>query len=239
MFDWHEMYTRDECYGVPFLSILESSSEDGVGRCYVEEVFIHPTAEVAPHAHIGIGTRIWNQVQVRAGAYIGAGCSIGKNVYIDFDVVIGNHVKIQNNVSVYHGVTVEDGVFIGPHVCFTNDLVPRAITPEGLVKGQNDWTVGLILVRCGASIGGSSIILPNVTIGTFAMVGAGSVVTRSVPEHGLVYGNPARLHGYVCHCGRRLTDIVRRVQTVTGLCTVCEQEVVLVGGEAAVSAREA
>src|SRR5713226_8567534 len=179
----------------------------GVWRCEVENVFIHPTAEVASDAQIGSGTRIWNSAQVRTGARIGAECNFGKNVYIDAGVVIGDRVKIQNNVSVYHGVTIEDGVFIGPHVCFTNDVLPRAITPQGAVKGQDDWVVGPTLVRSGASIGAGSIILPNVTIGRFAMIGAGSVVTRSVPEYALVYGNPARQHGYVCACGRRFDNV--------------------------------
>lgn len=197
----------------------------------MESVFIHPTAEVAASAQIGRGTCLWNQVQVRNGARIGAECNLGKNVYIDFGVVIGDRVKIQNNVSVYHGVTIEDGVFIGPHVCFTNDLNPRAITPDGKVKGQEDWVVGAILIRCGASIGAGSIILPNVTIGSFALVGAGSVVTRSVPDHALVYGNPARIHGYVCRCGGRLVNVMQTSTTLRGFCIACQQEVVLAGDE--------
>jgi UDP-2-acetamido-3-amino-2,3-dideoxy-glucuronate N-acetyltransferase len=169
--------------------------------------FIHPTAEVSNQATVGEGTRIWSHAQVREGAVIGAECNIGKNVYIDFGVSIGSMVKIQNNASVYHGVTVEDGVFIGPHVCFCNDMLPRAITPDGRMKGNDDWEVGPTLVRYGASVGAGSVILPNVTIGSFALIGAGSVVTRSVPDHGLVYGNPARLHGYVCACGRLLEGV--------------------------------
>ncbi len=116
----------------------------------MERVFIHPTAEVASDARIGAGTHIWHLVQVRSGAQIGTECNIGKNVYIDVSVVIGDRVKIQNNVSVYHGVTVEDGVFIGPHVCFTNDVLPRAITPQGMVKGQDDWVVTPTRVCSGA-----------------------------------------------------------------------------------------
>ena len=95
------------------------------------DVRIHPTAEVSPEAVIGPGTSIWNQAQVRERARIGAGCIIGKNAYVDFDVVLGDRVKVQNNVSLFHGVTVEDGVFVGPHVCFTNDRVPRAIVRRG------------------------------------------------------------------------------------------------------------
>jgi len=187
----------------------------------VEQVFIHPTAEVSPHAVVGAGTSLWNQVQVRAGARIGSDCNIGKNVYVDADVTIGSHVKIQNNVSVFHGVTIEDGVFVGPHVCFTNDMQPRAITPEGAVKGQEDWQVGTTFVRYGASIGAGSIILPNSTIGRFAMIGAGSVVTRPVPDYALVYGNPARQHGYVCRCGQRLADVEQQSDALVGYCSAC------------------
>jgi acetyltransferase-like isoleucine patch superfamily enzyme len=165
---------------------------------------IHPTADVSPHAIIGAGTRIWHQAQVRERARIGQNCIVGKGAYIDFDVAIGDNVKIQNGVFVYHGVTIEDGVFIGPRVCFANDMYPRAITPEGQLKTDADWEVGRTLVRFGASLGAGAIVLPNVTIGRFAMVGAGALVTRDVPDHGLVLGSPARLAGYVCRCGRRL-----------------------------------
>jgi len=171
-----------------------------------EDVRIHPTAEVSPRAQIGEGTRIWSQAQVREGARIGRGCIIGKGVYIGLDVVIGDRVKIQNNASIYHGVAIEDGVFIGPHVCLTNDKLPRAITPDGQLKRDADWEVGPILIRYGASIGAGAIILPGVTVGRFALVGAGSVVTRDVVAHGLVVGNPAGLVGFACACGHRLLE---------------------------------
>ncbi len=170
-------------------------------------VRIHPTAEVSPDASIGPGTSIWNQAQVREGARIGGGCVIGKNAYIDADVVIGANVKIGNNVSVFHGVTVEDGVFIGPHVCFTNDKLPRAINPDGSLKGADDWEVSPILVRYGAALGANSTILPGVTVGRWAMVGSGAVVTRDVADHDLVAGNPARRLGSVCECGQPLRDV--------------------------------
>jgi UDP-2-acetamido-3-amino-2,3-dideoxy-glucuronate N-acetyltransferase len=186
-------------------------------------VFIHPTADVAPDASIGAGTHIWNYAQVREGARIGSECIIGKGVYIDTGVIIGNRVKIQNNASVYRGVTLEDGVFVGPHVCFCNDTLPRAITPQDTLKGPDDWSIGPIVVRYGASIGAGSIIVPNVTIGSFALIGAGSVVTRSVPDHALVYGNPARQHGHVCRCGRRLIPISQTPAALTGLCRSCAQ----------------
>jgi acetyltransferase-like isoleucine patch superfamily enzyme len=165
---------------------------------------IHPTADVSPQAQIGPGTRIWHQAQVREGAVIGANCIVGKGVYVDAGVVIGNNVKIQNGALLYHGLTIEDGVFIGPLACFTNDRLPRAITVDGQLKTDADWTVGPIHVSYGASIGAGAVILPNVTIGAFAMVAAGAVVTRSVPPHGLALGTPARHAGYVCRCGQRL-----------------------------------
>ncbi len=168
------------------------------------KLVIHPTADVSPQARIGAGTRIWHQAQVREGAVIGEQCIIGKNVYVDFGVRIGDRVKVQNNALLYHGLTVEDGVFIGPQACLTNDRFPRAITPEGDLKGADDWIVGPTLIRYGASIGASATILAGLTIGRFAMVGAGAVVTRSVPDFGLVLGVPARLVGYVCKCGRPL-----------------------------------
>lgn len=166
--------------------------------------YIHSTADVSPKATIGEGTRIWHQVQVREGVVIGCNCIVGKNVYIDFDVKVGDNVKIQNNALLYHGLTVEDGVFIGPQACMTNDVYPRAITPDGKLKGNDDWAVGPIVLRYGASIGAGAVVLPGVTVGCFAMVAAGAVVTASVPDHGLVMGVPARLAGYVCRCGRRL-----------------------------------
>jgi UDP-2-acetamido-3-amino-2,3-dideoxy-glucuronate N-acetyltransferase len=169
-------------------------------------VRIHPTADVSPKAVIGEGTSIWHQCQVREGAHIGEQCILGKNVYVDFDVPIGNRVKIQNNCSVYHGAVIEDGVFLGPHVVITNDLYPRAINPDGTQKGNDDWEVGPVRIGYGAAIGARTVILPGVTIGRFALVGAGAVVTRDVPAHGLVVGTPARLIGYVCACGRRLQE---------------------------------
>jgi UDP-2-acetamido-3-amino-2,3-dideoxy-glucuronate N-acetyltransferase len=165
---------------------------------------VHPTAEVSPSAEIGPGTRVWHQAQIRERARVGANCIVSKGVYIDFDVQVGNNVKIQNGAFLYHGCTVEDGVFVGPGVIFTNDKRPRAINPDGSLKGTDDWEVGRIVVRHGASVGTGSIVLPDVTIGRFAMVGAGALVSRSVPDYGLVLGVPARLVGFVCACGEKL-----------------------------------
>jgi len=181
----------------------------------MEKVLIHKTAQVSEDAKIGSGTKIWNWVQIRENSNIGENCILSKGVYIDFDVKIGNNVKIQNNVSVYHGVTIEDGVFVGPHVCFTNDKIPRAINHDGAPKSNDDWEVSEIKIKEGASLGANSTILPGVTIGRFALIGSGSVVTKDVPDFGLVYGNPARMHGYVCKCGKKLTDEKR-------FCKVCK-----------------
>ena len=124
---------------------------------------IHPTAEVDAGAEVGSGTSVWNQAQVREGARIGADCVIGKNVYVDAGVSIGDRVKVQNNASIYHGVTIEDGVFIGPHVSFTNDRLPRAVNDDGSPRGDADWEVLPTLVREGASLGAASVVLPGLT----------------------------------------------------------------------------
>ncbi|MFH1728851.1 MAG: acyltransferase [Pseudomonadota bacterium] len=165
---------------------------------------IHETAQVSPDAKIGEGTSIWNWCQVRENSVIGKNCTLSKGVYVDFDVIIGDNVKIQNNVSVYHGVVLENGVFAGPHVCFTNDLLPRSINPDGSLKSNDDWVLSKTLVKEGASIGANATIVAGTTIGRFALIGSGSVVTKDVPDHGLAFGNPAKLRGYVCHCGQKL-----------------------------------
>ncbi|HEV2580655.1 MAG TPA: acyltransferase [Ktedonobacteraceae bacterium] len=183
--------------------------------------YVHPTAEVSPDAQVGAGTRIWGQAHVREHAHIGRSCNIGKGVYIDAHAQIGSNVKIQNHVSIFEGVTLEDGVFIGPHVCFTNDLLPRAITPDGRFKSAADWEITPTLVKYGASIGAGAVILCGITIGEFALVGAGSMVTRDVAAHALVFGNPARQHGYVCRCARRLAEVQEQEDRLRGRCEVC------------------
>jgi len=191
---------------------------------------IHPTADVSERSSIGEGTSIWHQAQVRDGAIIGMRCIIGKGVYVDAGVVIGNNVKIQNYVSVYHGVTLEDGVFVGPHVCFTNDLQPRAINPDGSLKSADDWTLSKTLVQNGAALGANSTIRCGVVIGAWAMVGAGSVVTRDIPDYGLVWGNPARIHGFVCPCGERLAQKESQGSETIAACPRCRQEIRIPSG---------
>ena len=181
------------------------------------KVRIHPTSEVSDKAVIGDETSIWHFVQVREGVQIGKNCIVGKDVYIDFDVQIGDNVKIQNSALIYHGATIEDGVFIGPQACLTNDRYPRSITPDGALKGADDWVVGPTLIRFGASIGAGALILPNVTVGRFAMIAAGSVVSRDVPDHALVLGIPAKVVGYVCMCGHRM-----QMKGMTYHCSNCD-----------------
>lgn len=167
---------------------------------------IAATAEVSPDAKIGAGASIWHEAQVREGAVIGAESIVGKGCYIDFGVRIGARCKLQNGVFVYHGFALDDGVFLGPGAMLLNDHLPRAINPDGSLKAASDWDVSEGHVGYGAAVGGGAVVLPGVRIGRFAMVGSGSVVTRDVPDHGLVYGNPARLHGWACACGARALE---------------------------------
>jgi len=171
----------------------------------MSDIFIHPSSHVSPEARIGKGTKVWINSQIREKAEIGEDCIISKDTYIDTGVKIGSRVKVQNGVSVYHGVEIEDDVFVGPNAAFTNDFVPRAFNA--------DWKISRTLVRRGASIGANATIICGHTVGEYALVGAGSVVTRDVPDHGLVVGNPARLIGYVCRCGQRLD--------ASGMCLAC------------------
>jgi len=164
---------------------------------------IHPQAEVSPEAEIGDGSIIWRNVQIREQTHLGRNCIIGQSAYIDFAVVIGDNVKIQNNASLYHGLELEDGVFVGPHVIFTNDRIPRAINPDGSLKSADDWTVGRTRVCYGAAIGAGAVIVTGVTIGRWAMVGSGAIVTKDVPDHALVVGNPAHILSYVSAKGVR------------------------------------
>lgn len=185
------------------MAATQKSSKVQAGMNHVS-VKVHPTADVSERAEIGEGTSIWHQAQVREGARIGHNCILAKGVYVDAGVTLGDNVKVQNYVSIYHGVSIEDGVFCGPHCVFTNDKQPRAINADGAIKDADDWELSSTLVKRGASIGANAVIVCGVTIGEWAMVGAGALVSRDVPDYGLVWGSPARLRGFVCPCGHRL-----------------------------------
>ena len=178
---------------------------------------IHESAYVED-AEVGEGTKIWHFAHVRKGAHIGKNCIIGKGVYVDTNVEVGDNCKIQNFACIYHGVELSNDVFIGPHVCFTNDIFPRAFLwdEERLTKTR---------VQEGASIGANATIVAGVAIGKYAMVGAGAVVTRDVPDHGLVFGNPASLKGFVCTCGMHLQEHERRGDKCILKCLKCGKEI--------------
>jgi acetyltransferase-like isoleucine patch superfamily enzyme len=161
--------------------------------------FIHETAKVDARADVGDGTKIWINVQVREHARIGQDCIISKDVYIDHAVQIGDRCKVQNSVSVYNGVTIGDDVFVGPNVSFTNDKVPRAF--------NTDWKITPTRINSGASLGANSTIVCGITIGEYAMVAAGSVVTKDVPPYTLVMGNPARAYARIDKAGNKIGEI--------------------------------
>lgn len=165
---------------------------------------IHPSAHVGSNASLEDGVCIWQNAQVRDGARVGARTIVGMGTYIDEGVVVGADCKFQNYVCTYRGLTLEDGVFCGPCVVFTNDLFPRAIRADGGLKAVDDWTCTPTRVKYGASLGANSTVVCGVTIGRWAMVGAGSVVTRDVPDYALVVGNPARVVGYVNRRGEKV-----------------------------------
>lgn len=181
----------------------------------MDKRLIHPTADVSPDARTGRGTRIWNNVQIRGGATLGTDCIVGKDAYIDHDVSIGNRVKIQNGALLYAPLLIEDGVFIGPQVVFTNDRLPRAVTPEGELKAAADWVQSQTRVMEGASIGAHATILPGITVGAWALVGAAAVVTSDIPAYALALGAPARVVGWACRCGARLPE---RASAECGTC---------------------
>lgn len=187
------------------------------------DVTIHETADVSDAADIGNGSRIWHQAQVREGAVLGRNCIVGKGAYVDFDVRMGDNCKIQNGAFVYHPAELADGVFIGPGVILTNDLYPRATNVDGSLKSADDWVATKTRIGKGAAIGARAVLLPGITIGAFATVGSGAVVTRDVPAHALVVGNPARAIGHVCACGRPLNIGIAEKETAA-TCKECGHE---------------
>lgn len=164
-----------------------------------KKYFVHESSCVDDDVTIGEGTKIWHFCHIQKGAVIGNKCSLGQNVNVSNNVRIGNFVKIQNNVSVYEGVELEDYVFCGPSCVFTNDLTPRSKYPKGPAGYKKT------LVREGASIGANATVVCGNTIGKWALIGAGAVVTTNVLDHALMTGVPAKQKGWVCECGTRLT----------------------------------
>lgn len=172
-------------------------------------IFVDKSADIDPRAKIGEGTKIWNNAQVREYAVIGKNCMIGKDVYIDHHVVVGDNCKIQNQALLYNRLEIGNNVFIGPQVCFANDRNPRAVGASSQAKKSRNWNVGRIRVKEGASVGAGSILIPNITIGKWAMIGAGSVVTKDISDYELVFGSPAIVRGYVCQCGKKISKPIK------------------------------
>lgn len=169
-----------------------------------EDVFAHPTALVEG-ADIGSGTKIWAYSHVLAGARVGRDCNIGDHCFIEQGAAIGDNVTVKNGNTLWEGITIEDDVFVGAHVTFTNDLYPRSHrTSTRPPREKADWLVPT-LVKRGASIGAGAVILAGVTIGEYALVAAGAVVTKDVPAYAIVRGTPARVHGWICQCGHPLS----------------------------------
>lgn len=167
---------------------------------------IAETADVDPRSDVGERTRVWHLAQIREGARVGNDCIIGRGAYIGPGVVLGERCKVQNYALVYEPAVVEDGAFIGPAVVFTNDYFPRSVTPDGDLKTGDDWESVGVVVRTGASVGARAVCVAPVTIGRWAMVAAGSVVTRDVADFALVAGVPARWIRWVGHAGVPLDD---------------------------------
>lgn len=179
----------------------------------MSDYFVHESSYIDDDVIIGQGTKIWHFCHIQKGARIGESCSFGQNVNVANHVKIGNNVKVQNNVSIYEGVTLEDGVFCGPSMVFTNDLTPRAEYPKGSAGYKQT------LVKKGASIGANATVVCGHTIGKYAMIGAGAVVTKDVPDYALMLGLPAVQAGWICECGELLKDSLK--------CSKCGREYLL------------
>ena len=176
------------------------------------DYFVHESSYVDEGCEIGDGTKIWHFCHIMTGAKIGRACNLGQNVVVSPQVVIGNNVKIQNNVSLYTGVILEDDVFCGPSMVFTNVINPRSHVPR---KNEYQQT----LVRRGASLGANTTVVCGHTIGQYAFVGAGAVVTKDVPDFALLVGNPARIAGWMCRCGEKLAS--GQLPPASARCAVC------------------
>jgi UDP-2-acetamido-3-amino-2,3-dideoxy-glucuronate N-acetyltransferase len=171
--------------------------------------FVHPSAVVDEGAEIGQGTKIWHFTHIMAAARIGENCMIGQNVFIGSGAILGNNIKVQNNVSIFDGVILEDDVFCGPSMVFTNVFNPRSFISR---KKEFRKTV----VKRGATIGANVTIVCGNTIGLYAFIGAGSVVTRDVPDYALVYGNPGKVKGWVCQCAEEISFRSKKIK-----CRMC------------------
>jgi acetyltransferase-like isoleucine patch superfamily enzyme len=186
---------------------MQSSSEVDAGRDAAPgPARVLPGASVEPGAGLGEGTTVWDLASVRAGARVGRNCVIGRGVYLGPGVRLGDNVKVQNHALIYEPATVADGAFVGPAVVFTNDTYPRAVTPEGRLKTADDWHAVGVNVAEGASVGARAVCVAPVQIGRWALVAAGAVVVRDVPDFALVAGVPARFVGWVGRAGARLLD---------------------------------
>lgn len=179
---------------------------------------IDPNALVSPGADVADDATVWAFTQVRENAVIGPGSSIGSHSYIDAGVLIGANCKVQSGALLFQGAVIEDGVFVGPGAVITNDRFPRAVSPDGTLKGGSDWLLETTTVRHGASLGARSLLLAGITVGEFATLAAGAVAVRDVPPHALVAGVPARIIGWVCCCGVRM-----QVEGNQGICSACSR----------------
>lgn len=167
---------------------------------------VKDTAQVSPRAELGEGTTVWELAQVREEARLGRGCIVGRGAYVGAGVVVGDHCKLQNHALVYEPAVLGDGVFVGPAAVLTNDEYPRAVDPDGALKRAGDWAPVGVTIGDGASIGARAVCIAPVQIGRWAMVAAGAVVTKDVPDHGLVVGVPARRVGWVGRAGVPLVE---------------------------------